>query len=236
MIRPIALTLLSMLLGTGLGIVVGIAPASGDTTYYPAQTNGVRIYLSRACHDPDLGPDCVTNQGCDGYDENTRSNGMAKDFKDELLARQYPVRIGNGGPLANVSSSNSWNADIHVPIHSNAYGSAPCPGGQANTFGTKPQYRNARAEQLAVLMRDWVGAGSPGTEDIKIQNTGNYENNAPNATPVYLETEYHIWQQGVDWLRNSSNWAWRVGTAIDRCHGFPRQGMGDTATAECSWG
>jgi hypothetical protein len=209
--------------------------AQADTTYYPLYSNGIRIYLSKACHDPTLGSNCVTNTGCSGFSENARSGVIATQVKDDLLSRQFPVRIGTDGAAANVASSNSWGANIHVPLHSNAVGSTPCPGGPASQRGTQPQYRGGYAEELAGLVRDWVGGVSPGTNDVKIFNNSNYENNAPIAVPVYIESEYHIWQSGVNFLQDSASWATRIGAAIDICKGYPRYGQGATQTPVCSW-
>lgn len=182
--------------------------AQADTTYWPPNPNGFRVYLSQACHDPNLGDNCIDNEGCDGFSENTRSRLAAVDVKDNLIARGYPVRIGNGGAIANVASSDQWNADLHVPLHSNAIGSQNCVSdADASIRGTQPQFRGPNAEQIAIIAKNWIGDDSPGTRDRKDFNDTNYENRAPNAIPLYLESEYHDWVRGVNWLRHSDDWA-----------------------------
>lgn len=229
----------SLTLAVGLAFltIVGIGgAATADTTYVPTESNGQRIYLSRSCHDPDLGPNCVTNVGCNNYSENARSQSAAVTLAQTLVSRGCPVRVGNNGAMANVASSNAWNATMHFPLHSNASGAGSCkqPPGLSTVRGTQPQYRGPLPRELAVIIRDNVGLYSPGDRDaIDFDNT-NYENRVPDAVPVYLETEYHDWERGVTYLRSDS-WIVSTITSIEQCRGYPRQGQGPTSVKRCSW-
>ena len=114
------------LVASSLGVLVALlglpspASAAEDVTYYPLYPNGQRVYLSVACHDRVTDGVCMNNTGCEDLKENTRSGIVANALGDELLARQYPIRIGKSGVNASVNRSNNWNARMHIPLHSNA--------------------------------------------------------------------------------------------------------------------
>ena len=68
------------------------------------------------------------------------------------------------------------------------------------------------ANVLVFLQEPGLGTGSAGASRYFLQN----------APAPYMETEFHTWNRGVDWLYNSPIWAWRFGRAIDNHLGFPR--------------
>lgn len=235
-VRRMALSLVAMV-SVVFGSTLTVSPsAHADTTYWPpsGSNNHFRVYLSRACHGASGSSNCVTNVGCDGYSENNRSRLIAKKAKDDLLARGFPVRIGNGGVNANISSSNSWHSDLHVPIHSNAR-SEGCGNTNKGNHGFWGLYRYSGEKQIAKLGRDHIGSNGPGTDDKIVYRTDLAEINNVNTKTLYLENEFHTWNMGVNWLRNSSSWVWRIGWTIDDCQGYPNSNGNPTLPKKCTW-
>ncbi|HVM21186.1 MAG TPA: hypothetical protein VM307_14600 [Egibacteraceae bacterium] len=225
---------------SALVIVSGAALA--DTTYVPSTDNNQKVYLSQSCHDAGTGS-CHTNYGCDNMSENYRSDVLSKQalgdgriLEDGLLDRQYIVRVGNGLMRENINSSNSWNAKMHIPLHSNAK-NAQCdsPVGSDAYGGTMTFHASSNGQQLAAQLKYTMQNVSPGTNDQVSSRTDLDELTDTGAVAAYLESEYHTWNKGVDFLRASVDWAWRIGYAVDRCRGYPRSGQGTTGTKQCSW-
>jgi len=141
----------------------------------------------------------------------------------DLMERGYYVRVGSGYPNQNIAASNRWGSDFHIPIHSNASGNTAC-GGTAG--GTLVMYYSGstRGRQLAEHLRLRVGEGSPGTNDIT--RTANEEElRETNMPAAYLETEFHDWKPGTNWLRNEEEWAWRIGYSVDDYLDYPPSGV-----------
>jgi hypothetical protein len=216
--------------------------ARADALYDPyGNWNGYKVYLSPARHD-----DAGSRGECQGNNENIMAYNVAsvaangdyyRDVFDpsstfrNLRARGYKVRIGTGTLRSAIDNSNAWGANLHIPIHSNAKGTASnCTRTDVASFGTVTIYRdgNANQQRLAGWLRDIVGPSSPGTTDYSCWNPGNPcttidlgELREVNAVAGYLESEFHDWNTGVNWL-SQSYWPWRIGSAVDNYTGFPR--------------
>jgi hypothetical protein len=192
-----------------------------DDIYIPSGGNGWKIYLSPAHHW--AGP----NYGCDNYVEDNNmplvglyAGVLATGGDGSLYDRGYSVRLGHGDPDDNVMRSNAWGSDRYIALHSNAKGSAQCGAGAAGA-GTWAYYRGSTISQdLAMRLKNKVGESGPGTNDQILPSTL-YEVDKPNAPPVLLEAEFHDYQAGKDWLVSYSDWAWRVGYAVDVHLGYP---------------
>lgn len=200
-------------------------------------TNGILIYLSKACHNAAGSTLCRENVGCDGYGENAGSGVIARWAANSFTARGYMVRIGTGSREANISESNALGALIHIPIHSNA-GTWDCNA--ASTAFTRGgtlvmHYGGPADNQLAWLMRLEVGNRSPGTSDGIAVRRDLAEITQTSARVAYLEAAYHTFGPDVAFLRNPGAWASSIAQAVDRCRGFPRNGATPTRTKECSW-
>ncbi len=214
-------------------------PASADTVYQPAGTqwNGKDIYLSTAGHagnDGVPGGACITNYGCDGFSENANSDKLAtvtaigsSEYSplanSPLTYRGYRVRVGQGTLSQNVSNSNAWGADMHVPLHTNAQGTGGACGGttDASKNGTMGLWYNANDKVCATNLVSKVGAASPGTHDVLSYRTNLGELKAA-APSCYLEAEFHTWMKGVTWLRDRNRWSYTVASAIDKYFGYVR--------------
>lgn len=222
------------LMAAGISAVSAV-PSFADTTYVPTTPNGQKVYLSRACHGAGGSSNCVTNYGCDGFNENNRSRLTAVAVKDELLTRGYRVRIGNQGLNANVASSNNWNATMHIPLHSNAIGSSCAAPVNKSTRGSEALWVGNPGKKLGEAILYFMEGRSPGTRDRTVNRTNLGELNNTDAVATYMESEYHDWNRGVDWLRGSVSWAWSIAAGVDKCRGYPRGSSGPTTTKYCGW-
>lgn len=212
-----------------------------DLIYEPYGTwNGYRVYLSPARH-----TDSGGRGECGSLGENDLAYWVAWDatngsyYNDvydpssvnrNLLARGYRVRIGRGTVQSAIDNSNAWGADLHIPIHSNADVAGQCSRTDASRFGTVVIYwsTSTNGQNLASQLRSTVGASSPGTNDMTCYNPGHPctqitlgELRYTSAVAAYLETEFHTWTTGYNWIYNSPVWAWRIGWAVDSHLNYP---------------
>lgn len=122
----------------------------------------------------------------------------------------FEVKVGKSGDnMQNrCNESDSFNADIHMPIHTNAY------NGQV-TGGTRIFCLNSNGRNACQAILNELGKISPGTADSISYQTGLYEINVPKALTVYVECEFHDTKTGSDWIRNNIT---NIGEAI--CKGL----------------
>ncbi len=223
------------------------ATEAQDELYDPYGTwNGYRIYLSPARHS-----NSGSRGECGSLGENDLAYWAAWDATNgtyywdaynpssvnrNLRARGYKVRIGRGTVTSAYQNSNAWGADLHIPMHSNADVADQCSRTDPSRFGTVVIYwhTSAGGPNLAAQLREKVGtltAGgeySPGTNDYTCYNPGHpcttitlAELRYTSATAAYLESEFHTWNTGYNWLYDSPVWAWRVGYAVDVHLNYP---------------
>ncbi|MBE1878439.1 hypothetical protein [Myceligenerans pegani] len=222
------LSVVTAFLLTGAGLLAVAPSASADVTYVPdGAWNGKVIYLSQACHDRG-GDTCVTNTGCDGFSENANSYALAVsaaigDDPDHLnlTRRGYRVVRGNGLTRENIANSNRVGADLHIPLHSNALNVSCDPDPAPSKYGTHGLYVSAAGRECAADLVSRVGASSPGDNDRLVYRTDLGELNQTNAVACYLEQEFHVWQRGVDWMRNRAAWSGLIGLGVDVYLGYP---------------
>lgn len=159
------------------------------------------------------------------------ARAVANGPVSSLLDRHYSVRIGMGDFSDNVQRSNNWNADIHMPLHSNAVSPRPgCQNQQESNWGAREIFRApGDGEALATEMKQKLDSYTPGTGDRTCVPSvcSQYDRlselsdvDAPRA--VYSETEFHIWNRGTRFLRDHEVWASSVGYALDDLLGYPR--------------
>ena len=228
--RRLARAALGVGAAAALGLPHGSPPVAADENYSPPTWNGKKIYLSPARH---------ANAGgrgeCLWANENEMAYAVADGLTHQpygLLDRQYKVQIGTTTYQNAVANSNSWVADIHLVLHSNAIPNATgtCASRTGGNRGTNVIYHqnSSAGADLSQRTVDQVGPFSPGTNDYKCKQTDGctrydslFELSATNATAAYSETEFHDWGAGVQFLRRT-NWQTRFGEAIDGHLGYPR--------------
>ena len=106
------------------------------------------------------------------------------------------------------SESNAFGADLHVPIHTNAF--------NGSVMGTRMFCYNTgkgMAACKAIFAR--VAPLSPGTSENIQVNSKLYEVRVPAAPTAYLECEFHDTLEGAKWLVEN---AAAIGEAI--AHGI----------------
>lgn len=122
----------------------------------------------------------------------------------------FDVKVGKSGDTMQnrCSESDSFHADIHMPIHTNAYNGS-------YTGGTRIFCLNSNGKSACDKVLKYLGAISPGTADSIRYETGLYEINVPRALTVYVECEFHDTTTGANWIINNTT---KIGEAI--CHGL----------------
>ena len=152
-----------------------------------------RIYLS------------PSNQGGNKYvtggtNEMAQCDKIAKVAYTALVRCGFEVMVGKSGDtMANrCKESDAFKADIHMPIHTNAF-DAKTTGG---TLVMVAKLDATRVKAGNALLKS-VGKISPGKDYILRVRTDLYEINNPKAMTLYLEVEFHDTKTGSDWIRNN---------------------------------
>lgn len=120
----------------------------------------------------------------------------------------FEVKVGKSGDTMQnrCRESDSFGADIHMPIHTNAY------NGKV-TGGTRIFCLNSNGKSACSSVLKYLGAISPGTADSVKYETNLYEINVPAALTVYVECEFHDTATGASWIINNIS---KIGEAICR--------------------
>ena len=107
------------------------------------------------------------------------------------------------------AESNKFGADLHVPIHTNAF--------NGKVMGTRMFCYSAGGKGMAACKAIFarVAPLSPGTSENIQVNPKLYEVRVPKAPTAYLECEFHDTVEGAKWLVEN---AATIGEAI--AHGI----------------
>ena len=103
------------------------------------------------------------------------------------------------------ANSEAFGADLHVPIHSNAY------NGQAT--GTRVYYGadGSAGHKAAKAILARLGAITPGAPDLCKPYPELYEIRTPKAPTAYIETDFHDNPQVARWIIDHTE---QIGEAI----------------------
>lgn len=106
-----------------------------------------------------------------------------------------------------VRESDAFGAELHVPIHTNAF--------NGSVMGTRMFCYNATGKGMAACKAIFarVAPLSPGTSENIQVNPKLYEVRAPKAPTAYLECEFHDTAEGAKWLVENTT---VIGEAIAR--------------------
>ena len=145
-----------------------------------------------------------------GTNEMAQCDKIAKATETALKRCGFEVKVGKSGDTMQnrCNESDNFKADIHMPIHTNAY------NGKV-TGGTRIFCLNSNGRKACQAVLNELGKISPGTADSITYQTGLYEINVPKALTVYVECEFHDTKTGADWIRNNTS---KIGEAI--CKGL----------------
>lgn len=164
-----------------------------------------------------------------------------------LTKRTYITYVGKGKPTTAVIRSNllTPQPSAHVVMHSNSFNNYDCTTSATPTNytpGTKVAYwvqGSSTSVALAQKLATHVGNASPGSNDVAIC-TGQINSSiscCPNgfssicnfpelrdtvAPAAYLESEFHSWPPGSDFVDNYWGYGYRVAESIDFALGYPR--------------
>lgn len=137
---------------------------------------------------------------CGNTTEAVQCGRIAEACKIALERSGVEVKVGHYDTMANrCKASNDFKADIHVPIHTNAFDEKP---GQPEVMGTRIfsydtkgkgwQYANEVFKVLAPL--------TPGKSENVKPAPHLYEVKNPKAPTVYIECEFHDNLEGAKWI------------------------------------
>lgn len=140
----------------------------------------------------------------------------------------FDVMVAKSGTLMQTRcpESDKFGADIHMPIHTNAFNGK-------YTGGTRVFCLNSNGRKAAEAVKSALGAISPGKDDSVSYKTDLYEINVPKALSVYVECEFHDTVTGSDWIRKNTV---AIGEAICKgmCNYFDVKYKTDSAGSDSS--
>lgn len=120
------------------------------------------------------------------------------------------VKVGHMPSMQDkCKESNAFGADLHVPIHTNAF--------NGSVMGTRMFCYNGAGRGMAACKAIFarVAPLSPGTSESIQVNPKLYEVRVPKAPTTYLECEFHDTVEGAKWVVEN---AATIGEAI--AHGI----------------
>ena len=127
--------------------------------------------------------------------EDVQCGRIAEACRKALERSGVEVMVGQYDTMAKrCANSDAFKADIHVPIHTNAF-DGKVMGTRIFSYDTKGkgwEYANKVFEVLAPL--------SPGTSENVKAAAHLYEVKTPKAPTVYVEAEFHDSVAGAKWI------------------------------------
>lgn len=168
-----------------------------------------KIYLSPSNQDGNMYAYGNTN-------EMEQCNRIADCAKTALERCGFTVKKAPKGQAmrTSIAESNSWGADLHIPIHTNGL-NGKCHGTVVFVYST-----TGKSMELADPIYKEVQAVSPGTTDYGVRTFPELaELNSTKATAVYIEVDFHDNPPISKWLVENPN---VVGEAIAKgvCQGY----------------
>ncbi len=152
-----------------------------------------KIYLSPSSQDANIYATGNTN-------EQEQCRKIAKYCADYLVRAGFEVKNGSYGTMySRIEESNTWGADLHIPIHTNAYNGKITGGTQIYLYKLTGEHKKVGQAVLNQLAPLTVGS----SHERLVANTEFYEINQANAITVYCECEFHDTKEGADCIRNN---------------------------------
>ena len=164
-----------------------------------------KIYLSPSNQDGNKYATGNTN-------EMVQCNRIAVSAEYHLKRHGFEVKKAPEGQnmWTSINESNSWGANLHVPIHTNAFNGSLTGGTLIMLYSTSGE--NLKAGQ-AIFNR--LAPITPGSDYSIRANTGLAELNSTKAIAVYVECEFHDTEDGANFIINNTD---KIGEAI--AHGI----------------
>lgn len=132
-----------------------------------------------------------------GTTEAIQCGCIAAACKTALERSGVEVMVGQYDTMANrVAASNRFEADLHVPIHTNA--------ANGNASGTRVFcYKEDAAStgyKACKAVLDVLGPVTPGAPDLVRANPSLFEVKYPFAPTVYIEVDFHDVPRIAEWI------------------------------------
>ena len=127
--------------------------------------------------------------------EDVQCGKIAAACESALKRCGFEVKTEQYDTMQNrVAHSDAWGADLHVPIHTNAFNN--------KVGGTRIFYYKAgtEGEKASKAVYNAMKTLSPGTSDNCSPNTSLYELRVPKAPSVYVEAEFHDVPEYAKWI------------------------------------
>ncbi len=154
-----------------------------------------------------------SNQGGNSYatgntNEMAQCDKIAKAAKSALERCGFSVKVGKSGDTMQnrCKESDAFNADIHMPIHTNAFDAKTTGGTLVMLYKSTTEHNKAGKALL-----DAVAKISPGKDYALRYRTDLYELSVPAAVSLYLEVEFHDTKTGSNWIQKNIS---QIGEAI----------------------
>lgn len=112
----------------------------------------------------------------------------------------FEVKNGQSGSYVDrTKESNTWDSDLHLCIHSNAFNN--------KVMGTRLFYYSEGGESYKACkaIYDELAPLSPGTSDNMTMNQDLYEMHATRCASVYLEIAFHDTINEAKWIIEHTN-------------------------------
>ena len=120
---------------------------------------------------------------------------IAKACKTALERSGISVKMPSDNSLVNrCAESDKWGADLHVPIHTNAF--------NKKTTGTRIYYYDGSTKgyNAAKAIYSVLAPFTPGTSESVSANNGLLEVNRPTAPTAYVEVDFHDVPSIAKWI------------------------------------
>ena len=127
--------------------------------------------------------------------EQVQCRRIAAALKEKLDRCGFATMAGLGGTMyTRVAESNRWGAELHLPVHTNAF------DGKVAGLRIMVARTGGEAEKIAQAIMDTLAPITPGTSDGISVQTGLYEITNSSALCVYLEVGFHDEPQEAQWI------------------------------------
>lgn len=143
-----------------------------------------------------------------GTNEAEQCGRIAEACRKALERCGVSVKVGHMISMQQkCSESNAFGAELHVPIHTNAF--------NHSVMGTRMFCYDATGKGMAACKAIFarVAPLSPGTSENIQVNQKLYEVRVPAAPTAYLECEFHDTVEGAKWIVEHAE---EIGEAIAR--------------------
>ena len=120
---------------------------------------------------------------------------IANACKTALERSGISVKMPSDNSLSNrCAESDKWGADLHVPIHTNAF--------NKKTTGTRVYYYDGSTKgyNAAKAIYSVLAPFTPGTSESVSANNGLLEVNRPTAPTAYVEVDFHDVPSIAKWI------------------------------------